>query len=317
MEINWFKNVIEKLNINLSFKKINSPGYYTKSKNKITINNGLTYTEAKNLIDSVVNQRFVEFKYEAESKYNERISKFLLKLKWQIDGLPENEILKLKEPDTQLTIIDAAKISGRKNEIELSELLAILVIKRLKNDTNGNEDLKNIILNEAILTINKLTINQIKIITLTLLLGNLENGKINTWDSLNEYLNTSIYPFTNFNNNDIEFQHIVYSGCGSIGFGGPNLIDNFHSAYRNLFIDIDKSEYKDLFDENVGALFREEFIVRDMIIKKTERGEKIINVYEKSSLRGLELTSVGIAIGACFYEQIVGKKLNINLWINK
>ena len=54
----------------------------------------------------------------------------------------EAEIAKLREPDTQLTLMEAAKISGRKQSEELRNLLANLVVSRIKNDNSGKEELK-------------------------------------------------------------------------------------------------------------------------------------------------------------------------------
>lgn len=209
MEIHWFKNLIEKLSFIFKFSKINSPSVKLTSKTKIenkaeevntqigqvNIHQGLSYTEAKDLIVSVVDQKLVAFRDEAKAIYKERANEFVRLLTSKIKELPENEMAKLKEPDTQLTLLEAAKISGRKQDENLRNLLANLVVSRIKNDKTGKEELKNIVYNEAISTINKLTVDQLKIITLCYLLRYTFYNRIVSWDTFKNYLNTHIKPF--------------------------------------------------------------------------------------------------------------------------
>jgi hypothetical protein len=206
MEMHWFKNIIEKLTLVFNSNKINSPSYKSTNKKIIEnraelqiINQGLTYDQAKDLITSVVDQKLIALKNEAKEVYEERVEEFVKLLNDKIKGLPEDEIAKLKEPDTQVTLIEAARISGRKQNSELRNLLSNLVLNRIKNDKTGKEELKNIVFNEAISTVNKLTVDQLKIITLCYLLRYTLYKKIVSWITFNDYLNTRIKPFTVFN----------------------------------------------------------------------------------------------------------------------
>ena len=56
--------------------------------------------------------------------------------------------------------------------------------------------------------------------------------------------------------------------------------------------------------------------VKKKIIKETNLGKELIALWEKSNLRYLSLTSVGIVIAATYFEQITGEKINIDIWIN-
>ena len=377
MEMHWFKNLIEKLTLIFKFSKINSPSVKLTSKTKIenkaeevntqigqlNIRQGLTYTEAKDLIVSVVDQKLIAFRDEAEIVYKERANEFVKLLTEKIKELPEEEIVKLKEPDTQLTLIEAAKISGRKQNDELRNLLANLVVSRIKNDKTGKEELKNIVYNEAISTINKLTIDQLKIITLCYLLRYTSYGGIISWDTFKNYLNTHIKPFLGFKNTNAEFQHIEYTGCGSIGIGSWDLINIYRQQYSFLFSNLVEKEQIDglnfsneikqevvVFDSKEDKYFirfknkiefekylkekkiDEEIIkkltsiyeshiknndeVKKKILDETEIGKELLDIWEKSALKHLSLTSVGIAIGASYFEQTTGAKIDIDIWIN-
>lgn len=56
--------------------------------------------------------------------------------------------------------------------------------------------------------------------------------------------------------------------------------------------------------------------VKKKIIEETDLGKELIGLWEKSNLRHLSLTSVGIVIAATYFEQITGEKINIDIWIN-
>lgn len=377
MEMHWFKNLIEKLTLIFKFSKINSPSVKLTSKTNIenkaeevntqigqlNIRQGLTYTEAKDLIISVVDQKLIAFRDEAKSVYEERASEFVKLLTEKIKELPEEEMVKLKEPDTQLTLVEAAKISGRKQNDELRNLLANLVVSRIKNDKTGKEELKNIVYNEAISTINKLTIDQLKIITLCYLLRYTSYGGIISWDTFKNYLATHIKPFLGFKNTNAEFQHIEYAGCGSIGIGSWDLLKIYRHQYSFLFFNlVEKKEIDDLnlpteIQQEITALDKKEdkyFIrfknktdfeeylkkkkideeitkkltaiyeshiknndeVKKKILEETEVGKELLDLWEKSALKHLSLTSVGIAIGASYFEQTTGEKIDIDIWIN-
>lgn len=371
MDASLIKNIIEKVKVVLDFRKINSPS--TKVVNKadevkaqigqVNIQQGLTYSEAKDLIVSVVDQKLIAFKNEAEAIYDGRVNEFKKSLTEKIKDLPEEEMVKLKEPDTQLTLLEAAKISGRKQNDELRNLLANLVVSRIKNDKTGKEELKNIVYNEAISTINKLTIDQLKIITLCYLLRYTADNRIVSWDTYKHHLNTHIKPFLGFKNTHAEFQHIEYAGCGSIGIGGWDFTNIYKSQYSFLFFNL--VEKKQIDDLNLPIEIKQEIValdtkedkyfirfknktkleeyskekkidednikkltsvyeshiknndeVKKKILEETEIGKELLDIWEKSALKHLSLTSVGIAIGASYFEQTVGEKIDIDIWIN-
>jgi hypothetical protein len=52
------------------------------------------------------------------------------------------------------------------------------------------------------------------------------------------------------------------------------------------------------------------------ISEKTNVGGELLGLWNKSNLEHLSLTSVGIAIGASYYEQTTGFKVDIGIWIN-
>lgn len=366
MDTSWIKNIIEKIKITFDFKRINSP--LLKLDNRIqigqaNIQQGLTYSEAKDLIELVVDPKLSALKDEAEATYNGRVNEFKNLFTEKTKNLLAEEIAKLREPDTQLALIEAAKISGRKQNEELRNLLANLVVSRIKNDKTGKEELKNIVYNEAISTINKLTIDQLKIATLCYLLRYSWHTDVDSWEAFDNCLNTRIKPFLGFKNTNAEFQHIEYAGCGSMDSFGWDVIDIFRRYYSFLFFNLLEKEQIDnlnLSDEvkktvvvldtkedKYSIRFKnrkklEEYLekkkveeqtkkklysiyeghirskddIKAKILRETKIGKELMEIWEKSALKHLSLTSVGIAIAASYFEQTTGEKINIDIWIN-
>ena len=52
------------------------------------------------------------------------------------------------------------------------------------------------------------------------------------------------------------------------------------------------------------------------IKEKTDIGENLLNIWEKSVIQRLSLTPVGIVIAKSYYEQVTGEKINIEKWIS-
>jgi len=223
--------------------------------------------------------------------------------------------------------------------------------------------LKRIVYDEAISTINKLTTDQLKIIALCYLLRYTSYDKILSWETYKNYLDTNIKPFLNFKNTNAEFQHIEYTGCGSMGIGSWDLINIYKRQYSFLFLNlIEKNQIDDL---NLSEEIKKEAIaidtkedkylirfknktdlekylndkkidkevahklvsiyenniknnedIKKKISEETNIGKELIKLLEDSNLAHLSLTSVGIVIGANYFEQIVGEKIDISIWIN-
>ena len=56
--------------------------------------------------------------------------------------------------------------------------------------------------------------------------------------------------------------------------------------------------------------------VKKKILDETEIGKELLDLWENSNLKHLSLTSVGIVIGASYFEQVTGEKIDIGIWIN-
>ncbi|MFA6397676.1 MAG: LPO_1073/Vpar_1526 family protein [Candidatus Paceibacterota bacterium] len=282
MENSWLKLKIDSIKAYF-LNKNNSPTlkYIDKSK-KIDksqhIHHGLSVCDAKEIVEMILDKKMIEFKIDAQTAVDERIKYFKERLFTDMNNLTEPELNRLKEPDAQYALREAAFISSKKTNKELINTLGKLVIGRIKNHQIETEDLKNIVFSEAIKTIDKLTPNELKIITLCYILSNTFRKGIKTIEQFNEYLNNSIKPFINFKNTDAEFKHIDYAGCGSISMGSWSITNSFRESYSLIF-------QKPFTEEEISKIILDQHLKTKIFVKKLETDGYIIPVTEKKVLK--------------------------------
>lgn len=314
---------------------------------------------AKQLMGSVFGELPDGTKKQIETNqksYFQALSENLGKIIKQNDELQKV----IGSPDFQYISKTATISASRSSSIELHKNLSSLITQRINND---DEDLKRIVYDEAISTIGKLTVDQLKIITLCYLLKYTSYGGIVSWESYKTYFNKHLKPFLGFKNTNAEFQHIEYAGCGSIGIGSWDVVNIHKQQYSFLFLNlvekekIDTLNFSDEIKKEIVALDQKEdkyFIrfknktelenyfkakkvdeenikklvsiyegsiknnedIKKKISEEIDTGKELIELWEKSNIKHLSLTSVGIAIGASYFEQITGEKIDISIWIN-
>lgn len=209
--------------------------------------------------------------------------------------IKQNEELEevINSPDFQYISKKAAISASRSSSVELHKNLSTLIIQRINNDT---EDLKRIVFDEAISTIHKLTNDQLKILTLCFLIKRTKLNGITNLAQFNQYLELKIKPFISFKKTTAEFEHLVYTGCASIN---SILVHDL----ANLF----KENYPDIFkDDNTP----------EKILADNETATELMTAWKDTSVKNMDLTSVGIVIASTYYEQITGDRINIDIWIN-
>lgn len=198
----------------------------------------------------------------------------------------------IQSPDFQYISKKASISASRSTSLDLHKNLSSLIVQRVNFD---NEDLKRIVYNEAISTIEKLTTDQLKIITLCFLLKRTKRNGLTNIDQFKQYLEQQIKPFIDFKQTTAEFEHLAYAGCASISIASHDIIGLFRGNYPEVFRDAgDPIE----------------------LLAGYSIATKLISVWKNTQIQNMNLTSVGIVIASTFYEQITGDRMNIDIWIN-
>ena len=246
---------------------------------------------SKQLLNSVFGELPAETKQQItqnQKSYFQALSENLQKV------VRESTELKtiIDSPDFQYISKKAAISASRSSSSDLHKNLSSLIIQRVNYD---NEDLKRIVYNEAISTVEKLTNDQLKILTLCFLIKRTKLDGLNSVEQFIKYLERKVNPFMDFKKTTAEFEHLVYTGCASISIGSHEINGLFKGNYPHIFKDTDNPE---------------------QLLGDSETAKKLFSTWKETQIKNMNLTSVGIVIASTFYEQTTGDRMNIDIWIN-
>jgi hypothetical protein len=228
--------------------------------------------------------------HDNQMSYSGALVECLKDIKKQAQELDEI----ISSPDFQYMQKIALISASRSSSIELHKNLSSLIVQRINYDKG---DLERIIYNEAISTISKLTIEQIKVITLCALFKSFVFD-IDSRETFKLFLDENVSPFLDINPSSAAFDHIVYTSCGYFETMPQDILYILRNKYSNLFS---------------GA----EDETREEIAKNTKAGKKFLELWKDMRMKRLCLTSVGNIIAKNFYERTVGKgSINIEPWLN-
>jgi len=230
---------------------------------------------------------------QAETNYNKLSQLFFKKI--DFSRLENKDIM--TSPDFVFNLKYALDVGSRFDNDTLHMFLAFLIDKRLKS---GHNDSKSIIISESILTIAKLTPNQLKILTFTFLLYDYVRFlEIQNWEQYNAYIEDFVVPFMDFEIKSIDTQHLDYTRCIKIDEAHvtPELSATISFRCNAIFRDV---PIKERTKDNILALSRQ----------NVKRYSQLQGLVQNLDIYAISPTSVGIMLASINYEIITGKKLS-------
>ena len=229
----------------------------------IVINNkSVVLYSVEELAKQLINSSFGELPEETkkqiknnQTSYFQYLSEELKKIKKQSEEVK----LIVDTPDFQYASRKALISASKSSSTELHKILSSLIIERINSN---NEELKRIVYNEAIKTVEKLTINQLKIITLCCLLKEVHCTNVISWEIFNGFLNNHIKPFLKFKNTYTEFTHINYTGCGNMVLIRTDPFHHIKARYSILFLNL--IERRNIDDLNLPNELKKNIVTLDL-----------------------------------------------------
>lgn len=287
-----------------SYKKKQKETHYLKSGNRsLNIQNsdniqlGLTYSEAKDLFVDLFKLNFPKFQAIAAAEASKNIENFSKRF---AERLNAKQIIiddDLSTPDFHFNLYKAIEISARFNNDLLHSFLAELLVKRISNDKN---DTIKTILSESIISIGKISLNQLKMLTFSFVfLGYWTRLKIKTWQEFNDYIKEYIQPFMDYNYKEIDILHLDYSGCVNIdyGFGRPSLSQIIKNRIPELYPDLKSHQ-------------NEQGYIDSITKEKLLDSVNFFAILDNTKLWAIDPTSVGLMLINVYFEIEKGYKLN-------
>lgn len=200
----------------------------------IVINNGITYEDAKGIALDVFKSNYLELSTKAADTAKQRAEELVDDFLQQIMTRKPEAINTMEDPGMQYAIFSAQKEYAKTGDKNLSDMLVDILVDRA---SIPERNLKQIVLDESLQIAPKLTISQIDTITLIFILNYTQNNGINNLPTLNNYLLQYIYPFIHtLSKENSLYQHIEYTGCGTVSLGERKIETLFLNKYKGLFV---------------------------------------------------------------------------------
>lgn len=201
---------------------------------RVIHNHGLSYSEVRQVALDVFAANFYELagaaKETARARAEEITEEFLKKL--ELDN-PEG-ICKSEEPDFQHALLTVQKEYARTGDKDLGDLLVDLLVDRSKHD---QRNILQIVLNESLSTAPKLTDEQLSALAIIFLFKYTQNFQIGNHEALGEYFDKHVFPFAErLVKNRSCYQHLEFTGCGSIQIGEVSLEGQLSHVYQGQFL---------------------------------------------------------------------------------
>lgn len=264
-----------------------------ESKN-VTI--GLSYTESKELFSDLFEKNFPLLQKIAQEEARKNVEKLSKRFTEKVNQLESFNDSVLQNPDFHYNLYKTIEIGARNSSDELHQFLASLLVKRIGCDKN---DTKRIIVNESISTIEKISTNQLKLLTFSYLFFTyFKIFEFKNWNEFNKYIEDFIEPFMDYKYSFIDLQHLNYSNCTTIesGFGSPSLSQIIKNRNPELYPDL-KSR-KD-----------EQAYIDEVTKNNLKHQDKFFKMLNSTELYAISPTSVGFMLISLYFEIIKGEKL--------
>ena len=205
------------------------------------VNVGLTITEARNIALDVAKATFYELIGEAKETASIRVEEITEQVIAKLEADFPKGLQKAKDPDFQYALYTVQKEYARCGDKDLGDLLVDLLVDRSRHD---QRDILQIVLNESLATAPKLTDAHLAALAVIFLFKYTQNFGIGNHQMFGDYLDMHLLPFVpKLSKNYAGYQHLEFSGCGSIGLGGQSLEGILGTLYQGQFVKgFDQSE---------------------------------------------------------------------------
>jgi len=195
---------------------------------------GLSATEARQIALDVFNANFYKLSEEAAQLAARRAEEMIDKFLSELESQSPESVNNMNDPDLQYVLFNAQMEYARSGDEELGDRLVQLLIERTKEK---ERTLKQIVLNEAMTVLPKLTESQMNILTFAFLnkrlifQGVLSHPQLIT--SLTKYVTPFlISPIPSEN----DFLHLEYLGCVELERLATNELGaTYRTGYSGLF----------------------------------------------------------------------------------
>ena len=195
---------------------------------------GVTATEARNIALDVSKATFYELSGDARVTASDRVEVITDKVIEKLEKDFPAGLQKANDPDFQYALLTVQKEYARNGDEDLGDLLVDLLVDRSKQD---NRNILQIVLNESLATAPKLTDTQLSCLAIIFFFRYTQNQGVGNHAMLGKYFDKYVLPFAGrLAKNNASYQHLDFTGCGSIQMGEISIEDILGQHYQGLFL---------------------------------------------------------------------------------
>lgn len=209
----------------------------------VTIHQGLTYADARQIALDVFKGNFLQLAGEAADVARKRAEEITETFLAQLQKQHQAGVSQAKEPDFQHALFTVQKEYARCGDKELGDLLVDLLVDRAKQDSRS---ILQIVLNESLVVAPKLTPDQLAALSIVFLFKYTVNNGLGNQNAFHGYLDRFVQPFAGLLEKKAAcYQHLEYSGCGTVGIGSIALEEIIRRNYPGLFsVGFDEAQFQ-------------------------------------------------------------------------
>lgn len=199
----------------------------------ISQNQGLDYQTVKQIALDIFRANFYELAGEAKEIAKKRAEEITDEFLKKLEEENSEGYHQANSPDFQYALFTVQKEYARNGDEDLGSLLVDLLIDRTKHDTRS---IIQIVMNESLAVAPKLTSEQLAVLSIIFLFSYTINRTIVNQESFFQYLDKHVEPFSErLTKKSTCYQHLEYTGCGTISLLEKNLADIFKENYGGIF----------------------------------------------------------------------------------
>jgi len=197
------------------------------------INVGLCVEEVRSVATMVIRDDFLRMLDTARDVAEARARKVLEEYLERIQREFPDALQYAKDPDAMYVLYAAQKAAARTDDADLHEVLVELLVDRSKQDQRS---LTQLVLNEAIEVVPRITTSQINVLTLAVIFQRLTFSGVATFNMFLQSMDIFLSPFLDdLPNSPASINHLVYAGCGAMTTHKTLLADAIVSQYPGVF----------------------------------------------------------------------------------
>lgn len=275
----------------------------------LQIYQGISYTEAKEIALDVFKNNFYQLSEEAarvaKLRAEELTDEFLKKVE---KNIPES-IQQMNDPGMQYALLTAQIEYAKTGDKDLEEILLEILMKRMREP---NRSLKQLILNEALSIVPKITSKQLDILCHVFFIREMIISEIKDIATLKNSINAYIIPTIPYLEKEeilTNLRHLEYSSCISITYisTGESVLMDFFRKIEGIFVReqflnfgdyayVDEETKNRLIELPEGASLSED-LIKKYLVYLSPKMQKLFDLWDNTIFDTIRLTSTGIFLG--------------------